>query len=177
MRKKNIRTNTNDEDDTTDEGIVRVEKLLRILPHDVIGAASYNCRSFTRAIFYTELHIRSVEPKSNLEVEYRRLQQMYGEIEDVDSWAAMSSLFGSLDLEQQISEHQNNGQWASALLCWDVLVDSAPDNTLYQIGELECLKVAGHDGRLVSRETKYKIFLHVMLVSILEEWPQRILVC
>ncbi|KAG5438013.1 hypothetical protein PCANB_000360 [Pneumocystis canis] len=128
--------------------IKKVDSLLLVIPAGLIGRASYNCGSYARAVFHWEQHIRQERnnglDNKSLRPLYKKLQQMYMNLDDPDTIEGISSKFHTFDLDQQILTHESAGRWAAAQTCYELSLDQKNPKFELLNGLLNCLKRQGH---------------------------------
>ncbi|KAL8774572.1 MAG: hypothetical protein Q9209_000945 [Squamulea sp. 1 TL-2023] len=133
--------------------IQSVESVVSTLPAEIISRRAVECKSYSRALFYWEQHIREQRPKDgkeegnqNMEPLYERLQQIYTQIDEPDGIEGISSHLHVLNIDQQILEHRKAGRWTAAQSWYELLLSERPRDTEVQLNLLTCLKESGqHD--------------------------------
>ncbi|KAI4595424.1 serine/threonine-protein kinase M1 [Pestalotiopsis sp. 9143b] len=133
-----------------DVWIRRVQTILNAIPAELISQRAVDCKSFSRALFHLEQHIRQVdEKKASSEVKERlllRLQDIYAQIDEPDGLEGISAHLHVLDINQQILSHRKAGRWTEAQTWYEVRLAEDPDNVDVQTELLNCLKESGqHD--------------------------------
>ena len=139
------------EEEGADDSIARVEKFLSLLPVDIMGLRSFECRAFPRALFYWEQHIRHVRTeasKDEMEPLYERLQTIYSHIDEPDGIEGLSSMLDVHDMNQQILEHRLGGRWATAQSWYELKLEASPGDVDLQEDLLTCLKEGGQYGKV-----------------------------
>jgi len=137
--------------------IKRVKSVLEMIPAEVISQRAVECKSYSRALFYWEQHIRQVRedindtPTRNLLLE--RLQDIYTQIDEPDGIEGISAHLHVLDIDQQILGHRKAGRWTAAQSWYEIKLAEDPDNVDVQVNLLTCLKESGQHG-------KYPLFLN-----------------
>jgi len=138
-------------DDVVDreEEVTKVEKILSLIPSDLLATASYHCKTFPRALMHLEQHIRIQRKslsKKELRPLYDQIQKVYAKLGNSDGVEGVSTLFEVSTLEQQIRVHEAAGDWSAAQTCYELSVLEDPNNLDYQHGLVLCLKNLGHFG-------------------------------
>jgi serine/threonine-protein kinase ATR len=111
------------------------------------------CRSFSRALFHWEQHIRQTieraAPKreaADMEDQFKHLQQIYAQIDELDGVEGISTKLQILDPEQQVLEHKRAGRWTAAQSWYELSLAETPNDQSLQLELLSCLKSAGRYG-------------------------------
>ena len=133
--------------------ISNVERVLSAIPADTLSRRAVECRSYARALFHWEQHIRQSSEKASLsrqyvemEDQFRHLQDIYAQIDEPDAVEGISTRLQILDPEQQVLEHKRAGRWTAAQSWYEMsLVEHPKDETL-QLELLTCLKASGRYG-------------------------------
>jgi serine/threonine-protein kinase ATR len=133
--------------------ISSVEAVLSAIPADIISQRAVHCRSFARALFHWEQHIRQTLDKAalrreNIEMDeqFRHLQDIYAKIDEPDAVEGMSTRLQILDPEQQILEHKRAGRWTAAQSWYELSLAEKPDDRSLQLELLTCLKSSNRYG-------------------------------
>lgn len=129
--------------------IKRVEHVLGMVPADVISQRAVECKSFARALFHWEQHIRQQRSLASIPMEplFERLQDIYTQIDEPDGIEGISAHLHVLNIDQQILEHRKAGRWAAAQSWFELKLAENPDDIDIQINLLSCLKESGQHGR------------------------------
>ncbi|KAH8660790.1 protein kinase-like protein rad3 [Tricladium varicosporioides] len=131
-------------------GIGHVETVLAMIPPEVISKRAVECKSYSRALFYWEQHIRHMrdydisanEDSALLE----HLQDIYTQIDEPDGIEGISAHLHVLDIEQQILGHRKAGRWTAAQSWYEIKLAEDPKDVNIQVDLLTCLKESGqHD--------------------------------
>ncbi|KAH8201173.1 hypothetical protein TruAng_004641 [Truncatella angustata] len=130
--------------------IDRVQILLNSIPAELISQRAVDCKSYSRALFHLEQHIREVDQvKGNSNERERlllRLQDIYAQIDEPDGLEGISAHLRVVDINQQILSHRKAGRWTAAQTWYEVRLAEDPENVDVQIELLTCLKESGqHD--------------------------------
>ncbi|KAG8798407.1 serine/threonine-protein kinase M1, partial [Serendipita sp. 399] len=72
------------------------------------------------------------------------MHEMYCQLDEPDGMNGISAAVLTPTLEHQIREHESNGRWTAAQSCWEVSLQSKPDDLDSHIGLLRCLRNLGH---------------------------------
>jgi serine/threonine-protein kinase ATR len=104
-------------------------------------------------LFHWEQHIRqTVERAStereaaNMEDQFKHLQQIYAQIDELDGVEGISTKLQILDPEQQVLEHKRAGRWTAAQSWYELSLAETPNDQSLQFQLLSCLKSAGRYG-------------------------------
>jgi serine/threonine-protein kinase ATR len=129
-------------------GVDDVEKLLASIPADVISQRAIECKSYARALFHWEQHIRAsanvVNPEENEDdARLERLQEIYAQIDEPDGIEGISSQLHVLNIDQQVLEHRKAGRWTAAQSWYELQLNDAPDDPDIQVNLMQCLKESG----------------------------------
>lgn len=139
-----------DEDETVDIAVTRVEKVLAAIPPDIMGVRSFECKSYSRALFYWEQHIRQARGRmseEDMKPLYGRLQHIYSQIDEPDGIEGISAHLKIYTIDQQIIEHRNAGRWTAAQSWYEMQLSTRPNDAELQINLLSCLRESGHYGK------------------------------
>jgi serine/threonine-protein kinase ATR len=122
-----------------------------MIPAEVVSQRAIECKSYSRALFYWEQHIREIrgnskEPETtNLLLE--RLQDIYTQIDEPDGIEGISAHLHVLDIDQQILGHRKAGRWTAAQSWYEIKLAENPDDVDVQVNLLTCLKESGQHGK------------------------------
>ena len=134
-----------------------------MLPAEVIARRAVECKSYSRALFYWEQHIRQVREinksvdTSNTLLE--RLQDIYTQIDEPDGIEGISAHLHVLDIDQQILGHRKAGRWTAAQSWYEIQLAENPGNVDVQVNLLTCLKESGQHGMSFLHLLKTKLTL------------------
>jgi serine/threonine-protein kinase ATR len=135
----------------TKGAIDRVNALIQSIPPEIISRRAVECKSYSRALFYWEQHIRHAreEDKSSEAntVLLQRLQDIYTQIDEPDGIEGISAHLHVLNIDQQILAHRKAGRWTAAQSWYEIKFAEDPDNVDTQINLLTCLKESGQHGK------------------------------
>ncbi|KIV90128.1 hypothetical protein PV10_07469 [Exophiala mesophila] len=126
-----------------------IERVLEEIPPDVLARRALECRSYARALFHWEQHIRKSQSE-NFETELQRLQDIYAQIDEPDGIEGISSRMHVLDVEQQVLEHRKAGRWTAAQSWYEMQLVTNPDDVDAKKNLMDCLKASG----------QYDVLLH-----------------
>jgi serine/threonine-protein kinase ATR len=125
-----------------------IEAVVQAIPPDLISARAIECRSYSRALFHWEQYIRKMTEKGEDSDELlARLQEIYVQIDEPDGIEGISAQMHTLNIDQQVLEHQKAGNWASALDWYEIRLQEMPASGVVQRNLLVCLKETGKDGQ------------------------------
>lgn len=129
-------------------GVDEVEQLLASIPADIISQRAIECKSYARALFHWEQHIRTSADVVNLEddegdARLERLQEIYAQIDEPDGIEGISSQLQVLNIEQQILEHRKAGRWTAAQSWYELQLNNTPTDPEIQVSLMQCLKESG----------------------------------
>ncbi|KIW85501.1 hypothetical protein Z517_00892 [Fonsecaea pedrosoi CBS 271.37] len=124
------------------EEIRSIERVLEQIPPDVLARRALECKSYSRALFHWEQHIRKCK-KDDVEAELQRLQDIYAQIDEPDGIEGISSRMHVLDIEQQVLEHKKAGRWTAAQSWYEMQLVACPDDSDAQKNLMACLKESG----------------------------------
>ena len=132
--------------------IQRVDIVLSMIPPEIISQRAVECKSYSRALFYWEQHIRDcrerkISEDKNTEL-LERLQDIYTQIDEPDGIEGISAHLHVLDIEQQILGHRKAGRWTAAQSWYEIKLAETPDDVDVQVNLLTCLKESGQHGVL-----------------------------
>ncbi|KIW57017.1 hypothetical protein PV05_05622 [Exophiala xenobiotica] len=131
------------------EQIKSIERVLEQIAPDILAQRALECRSYARALFHWEQHIRKLET-DNVQSELQRLQDIYAQIDEPDGIEGISSRMHVLDIEQQVLEHRKAGRWPAVQSWYEMQLVAHPNDTEVQKNLMDCLKESG----------QYDVLLH-----------------
>jgi serine/threonine-protein kinase ATR len=121
-----------------------------MIPPEVISRRAVECKSYSRALFYWEQHIRHAREKDKSSEAnttlLQRLQEIYTQIDEPDGIEGISAHLHVLDIDQQILAHRKAGRWTAAQSWYEIKLAENPDNIDTQLNLLTCLKESGQHG-------------------------------
>ncbi|KAJ8069456.1 hypothetical protein OCU04_003110 [Sclerotinia nivalis] len=138
---------------TTDgiEQIGRVTRLIESIPAEIVSARAIQCKSYSRALFNWEQHIRHVRATKKKDAsreiaDLERLQEIYTQIDEPDGIEGISAHLHVLDIDQIVLGHRKAGRWTAAQGWYEIKLADDPEDVDVQLNLLNCLKESGqHD--------------------------------
>jgi serine/threonine-protein kinase ATR len=150
MRAKQSRANKSHGQISVDAEVQLVTSFLKIIPAEIIAQRAVECKSFSRALFYWEQHIRNVRERVTDEdtnnMLLGRLQDIYTQIDEPDGIEGLSAHLHVLDIDQQILGHRKAGRWTTAQSWYEIKLAEDPNNVDIQVNLFSCLKESGQHG-------------------------------
>jgi serine/threonine-protein kinase ATR len=150
-----MNSSTGSDTETSETQIMRVVDILNMIPAEVISRRSVECKSYARALFHWEQHIREVREsestKDEMEPLLERLQEIYTQIDEPDGIEGLSAHLHVLDINQQILGHRKMGRWSAAQTWYEMQLAEDPKDVDVQIELLTCLKESGQHGKFDER--------------------------
>ncbi|KIN07972.1 hypothetical protein OIDMADRAFT_111112 [Oidiodendron maius Zn] len=147
IRAKQSAVNQSRGQTSIDPEIQLVNSFLKLIPAETIAQRAVECKSYSRALFYWEQHIRNIreQTKDNDIINnlLSRLQDIYTQIDEPDGIEGLSAHLHVLDIDQQILGHQKAGRWTTAQSWYEIKLTEDPDNVDIQANLLSCLKKSG----------------------------------
>lgn len=147
--KTGISPNEFDEDKAMGQ-IQTIEGFLASIPAKMIAQQAVECRSFSRALFYWDQHIRqkrSVIPDKALTNEdeelYATLQDIYTQIDEPDGLEGIAAHLPFVTELQTAINHSKAGRWTAAQAWFELQLADQSDNALLQHNVLECFRETG----------------------------------
>lgn len=141
----------NEESSAPDAGIERVKAVLDMIPPEVISRRAVECKSYARALFHWEKHIRQerdrVKDLGDVTPLLQRLQDIYTQIDEPDGIEGISAHLHVLDIDQQILGHRKAGRWTAAQSWYEIKLAEDPGDIDVQIDLLTCVKESGQHGK------------------------------
>ena len=142
-----------DSESPPSSGIQRVQSVLSSIPANTIAQRAIECRSYARALFHWEKHIREMRTtlqgpliQETLEPLYERLQDIYTQIDEPDGIEGISAHLQILNIDQQILQHRSAGRWTAAQSWYELRLSERPNDTDIQVNLLSCLRESGQYG-------------------------------
>lgn len=129
--------------------IEAVDSLVRAIQPETITQRSIECKSFARALLHWEQYIHAKQDPSD--EDYRRLQDIYAQIDEPDGIEGISSCMHVLNADSQVLEHVKNDRWLAAQNWYDMRLTESPDDTEVQWNLLYSLKASGQYDVLLHR--------------------------
>ncbi|EME41530.1 hypothetical protein DOTSEDRAFT_55328 [Dothistroma septosporum NZE10] len=145
-------------DEARDMGqIETVEIFLASIPADIIAEKAVDCRSYARALFHWEQHIRkkrSLIPSPRMteqhESLYDKLQDIYSQIDEPDGLEGLAVRLPIISEDQQAFNHAKSGRWTAAQAWYELQLAEQPTNTDLQHSVLRCLQETGQYASLLN---------------------------
>jgi serine/threonine-protein kinase ATR len=140
---------------SSERDIFRVHSVLQMIPPEKISQRAVECRSYSRALYYWEQHIRHVRdtdknPDTSTAL-LEHLQDIYTQIDEPDGIEGISAHLHVLDIDQQILGHRKAGRWTAAQSWYEIKLAEDPEDVDVQLNLLTCLKESGqHGGSVLS---------------------------
>ena len=133
-----------------------VERILNMIPAEVMSRRAVECRSYARALFHWEQYIRqqkqlqsTTHGHDSLGPLYERLQDIYTQIDEPDGIEGISAHLHVLNIDQQILEHRKAGRWTAAQSWYELQLTERPHDIDVQLNLLTSLKESGQHGKLL----------------------------
>ena len=129
--------------------IALVRSVLEMIPAELVSRRAIECRSYSRALFYWEQHIRQVRSRTKElnTADMVQLQDIYTQIDEPDGIEGISAYLHVLDIDQQILAHRKAGRWTAAQSWYEIKLAETPDDVDVQVNLLTCLKESGQHGK------------------------------
>lgn len=136
--------------------ISSVERILTGIPAAAISRRAVQCRSYARALYHWEQHIRQLSETARLkkheptamEEEFKHLQHIYAQIDEPDAIEGISTRLQILDPEQQVLEYKRAGRWTAAQSWYEIALAEKPSDPSLEVDLFNCLKSSGRYGKL-----------------------------
>jgi serine/threonine-protein kinase ATR len=151
IQERQIKANQSRGQDSAEDDIAKITALLELVPPEIISARAVECKSYSRALFYWEQHIRNAR-KSKIPLDedtelLERLQDIYQHIDEPDGIEGISAHLQVVDINQQILGHRKAGRWTAAQSWYEIQLAEIPDDYDAQLNLLTCLKESGQLGQ------------------------------
>ncbi|RKF63720.1 Protein kinase rad3 [Erysiphe neolycopersici] len=137
-----------------DDSILRIQSVVNMISPEIISDRAVDCKSYSRALFYWEQHIRDIresdkrhETKTAL---FQRLQDIYNQIDEPDGIEGISAHLHVLDIDQQILCHRHAGRWTAVQSWYEIKFAEQPNDINVQLNLLTCLKESGQNDVLLN---------------------------
>ncbi|KAI9796181.1 MAG: hypothetical protein M1825_000866 [Sarcosagium campestre] len=138
--------------------IKKVEKVISMIPAEVISQRAVDCKAFSRALFHWEQYIRQrresklqTEDQQAIEPLFEHLQEIYTQIDEPDGIEGISVHLHVLNIDQQIIEHRKAGRWTAVQSWYELQLAEKPNDVETQVNLLSCLKESGQHDALLTR--------------------------
>ena len=142
------------EEMTNNAQLESVERILNMIPAEVISRRAVECKSYARALFHWEQYIKqqkqvhsTANGHESLEPLYERLQDIYTQIDEPDGIEGISAHLHVLNIDQQILEHRKAGRWTAAQSWYELQLTERPNDVDVQLNLLTSLKESGQHGK------------------------------
>jgi serine/threonine-protein kinase ATR len=136
-----------------------VNSVLEVIPAEIISQRAVECKSYSRALFHWEQHIRAIrnidKDPATKTLLLERLQDIYTQIDEPDGIEGISAHLHVLDIDQQILGHRKAGRWTAAQSWYEIKLAEDPEDPDVQVNLLTCLKQSGQHGILYSLRDGY----------------------
>ncbi|KHJ35348.1 putative protein kinase rad3 [Erysiphe necator] len=146
--------NKNSRNSIDDDSISRIQSVTNMISPEIISDRAVDCKSYSRALFYWEQHIRDIrnndkrqETKTAL---FERLQDIYNQIDEPDGIEGISAHLHVLDIDQQILGHRHAGRWTAVQSWYEIKFAEQPNDINIQLNLLTCLKESGQNDVLLN---------------------------
>jgi serine/threonine-protein kinase ATR len=130
--------------------IETIENFLASIPAQIVAHQAMACRSYSRALFYWDQHIRqkrSIIPTKSYvgddEELFTTLQDIYSQIDEPDGLEGIAAHLPSVRELQTAINHKKAGRWTAAQAWFELQLAEEPDNPELQYDVLECLRETG----------------------------------
>lgn len=128
-----------------------MKSVLRMIPPEIVSRRAVECKSYARALFYWEQHIRNVrqtdQTKPTNTALLQHLQDIYTEIDEPDGIEGFSAKLHILDIDQQVLGHRKAGRWTAAQSWYEIQLAEKPGDVDIQLNLLSCLEESGQHGK------------------------------
>jgi serine/threonine-protein kinase ATR len=118
---------------------------------ELVAKAAFQTKAYARALMNTEQQILAKKRRwvkdDALQQDYERLHEIYAKLDESDGMQGVSSLVFSPSLEHQIREHESVGRWTAAQSCWEIKLQSAPEDVQSHVGLIRSLRNLGLYGK------------------------------
>lgn len=128
-----------------------VEAMLERIPPDLISQRAIECKSYARALFHWEQHMRRSTKEANRDQDLARLQAIYAQIDEPDGIEGISAQMHIVDVEGRVLEHKKAGRWTAAQSWYQMKLAEAPNDFEIQRNLMECLAESGQFDLLLDR--------------------------
>lgn len=134
-----------------------LEDSLSQIPAEVLSTRAVECRSFSRALFHWEKHIRKRrEPHPDQHTPdlvplFTRLQEIYAHIDEPDGAEGITADPHIFKIDQQVVEGRKGTRWLAAQNWFGMQIAQDPEDFKAQEGLLNCLKDRGQHVALLSQ--------------------------
>jgi serine/threonine-protein kinase ATR len=136
------------------KAISGVERILQMIPAEIISKRAVECGSYARALYHWEQYYRQERMKAEVKGAtfekdefMQHLQFIYAQIDEPDSIEGISAHLQVLNPNQQIMEHRKAGRWTAAQSWYEISLAEKPNDPETQTNLLTCLKESGQYGQ------------------------------
>lgn len=174
IQARQIQANKSRGQDSAEHHVRLIKTVVETIPAEIMSRRAAQCKSYSRALFYWEQHIRNarnnketegdpmdvdnIKSKKDKKIKYElikdedterleHLQELYTQIDEPDGIEGISAHLHVLDIEQQILGHRKAGRWTAAQSWYEIKLAEKPDDLEVQINLLTCLKESGQHGQ------------------------------
>ena len=133
-----------------------VENFLASISPEIIANKAIECRSYARALFHWEQHIRqerelipTLKMTKKHEDMYDRLQEIYTQIEEPDGLEGIAAHLNMITEEQRTINHAKAGRWTAAQAWYELKLAEEPTDTEFQHQILLCQRETGQYATLL----------------------------
>lgn len=130
--------------------IKRVQRVLDVIPPELISRRAMECKQYARALFhlepFVELGGNDQLPADETARNIADLQCIYTQIDEPDGLEGLSAQLLILDFNQQILSHRKAGRWTEAQTWYQNRLAKEPTNIDVQLDLLTCLRESGQHG-------------------------------
>jgi len=150
MQEKQLKASQSRGQISAEGDIQLVNSVLGVIPAEIISQRAVECKSYSRALFHWEQHIRTIrkidKDPATKTLHLERLQDIYTQIDEPDGIEGISAHLHVLDIDQQILGHRKAGRWTAAQSWYEIKLAEDPDDLDLQVNLLTCLKQSGQHG-------------------------------
>ena len=135
-----------------------VELVLSKIPAEILSSRAIYCKSYARALFHWEHHMRNLQVmKSSTDEEMKHFQKIYAEIDEPDGVEGIASQIHVVDFETQVLEHRKAGRWTAAQSWYEMQLTESATNEEAMTNLMQCLKESGQYDALLHRYDSLQI--------------------
>ncbi|KAI7864776.1 hypothetical protein BDF14DRAFT_1831992 [Spinellus fusiger] len=121
----------------------KVNKFLNSIPNQLMAIASFQSKAYTQALLHkeNELDEKLFKRETLTQPDYRSLWEIYTKLGDTDEMeAAFSCLTESLNMSEEIAQHEALGEWDMARVCYPIILGEWSPNSVKYDGYFNCLR-------------------------------------
>nr|XP_033814332.1 serine/threonine-protein kinase ATR isoform X1 [Geotrypetes seraphini] len=127
-----------------------VTQFLDLIPQDMLAAASFRSKAYTRAVMHFESFI--IEKKQTIQEHLGFLQKLYAAMHEPDGVAGVSAIRkAEPSLKEQILEHESIGLLRDATACYDRAIQLESDQILHYYGVVESMLGLGQLSTVITQ--------------------------